>query len=67
LFLTDPLGVVGSWTDQTFGVNVRLSVQPIGQTSTRLGNMDSDAGLPPQATHATQANRPWGLQLQATW
>jgi len=67
LFLTDPLGVVGSWTDQTFGVNVRLSVQPIGQTSTRLGNMDSDTGLPPQTTHATQANRPWGLQLQATW
>jgi hypothetical protein len=62
LFLTDPLGVVSSWTDQVLGVESSLSVQPLGP-SVRT----ADSGLAPAQARLVDAQRPWGVQLQMAW
>lgn len=67
LFLTDPLGVLGAWTDRKLGVTSRISVQPIGPASTRRGYPGSDYGRSPTDTVAASAPRPWGIQLELAW
>lgn len=62
LFLTDPLGVVGAWTDRVLGVDSSLSVQPIGPTAAEAG-----AVLSPGQARLVDARRPMGVQLQMAW
>jgi Domain of unknown function (DUF3943) len=67
LFLTDPLGVVGSWTDRKLGVTSRISVQPIGPVSTCRGYPGSDCGLAPDHIVAAPTSRPWGIHVELAW
>jgi hypothetical protein len=67
LFLTDPLGVVGSWADRKLGVTSRISVQPIGPASTRRGCPVFDCGLSPSDTAAARTARPWGIHVELAW
>jgi len=62
LFLTDPLGVVGSWTDRVFGIDSSLTVQRLGPSV-----QTADAGLAPEQARMVDAQRPWGVQLQVAW
>jgi hypothetical protein len=62
LFLTDPLGVVGAWTDRVFGIESSLSVQRLGPSA-----RTADAGLAPEQVRLVDAQRPWGVQLQVAW
>jgi hypothetical protein len=67
LFATDPLGVLGAWTDQALGIHSQLSFQSIGQTGNRLGSLDLDDGLPRSASLGAHLKRPWGLQFEMAW
>jgi hypothetical protein len=67
LFLTDPLGVLGAWTDRKLGVTSRISVQPIGPASTRRGYPGSYYGAFPSDAVAAPTSRPWGIQLELAW
>jgi Domain of unknown function (DUF3943) len=64
LVLTDPLGVVGAWTDRTWGVTAELSIRP--PTTTLVGRRYNDAiGDRPSAFgSALTTKQSWGLQLR---
>jgi hypothetical protein len=70
LVLTDPLGVVGAWTDRTFGVASSVSVRPIGAASTGFRRSDALVGTPAAGAAGAliPANRqPWGLHVKMIW
>jgi len=67
LLLTDPLGVLGSWTDRMLGVETHLTLQPIGLRGSRLAGLDADPEMPRTSALAAESARPWGLQLEVAW
>lgn len=67
LFLTDPLGVLGSWTDRKLGVTSRITVQPIGPVSTCRDYPGSDCRFSPNGTVAARTAGPWGIHVELAW
>ena len=75
LVLTDPLGVVGEWTDRLIGVDTQVSLTPFRGPSAWRSNLRPRTGAPePGAMHGGpwfDPQRPrhpvWGLQLDVRW
>ena len=67
LFLTDPLGVLGAWTDRMLGVETKLSVQPVGMTGKQIALLESETEAMQRRALAARIERPWGIQLEIPW
>jgi hypothetical protein len=67
LVLTDPLGVVGAWTDRTFGVESTVSVRPIGTASAGLRRSDGRFGTQAARGLVSDHRQPWGLHVKMVW
>jgi hypothetical protein len=64
LVLTDPLGVVGAWTDRTFGVTAELSIRPMTASTAGRRYKDAFGDRSPEIGSALTHKRSWGLQLR---
>lgn len=64
LVLTDPLGVVGAWTDRTFGVTAELSIRPMTASTVGRRHKDAIGDRSPDIGSALIHKRSWGLQLR---
>jgi hypothetical protein len=75
LVMTDPLGVVGEWTDRLFGVDTQVSLTPFRGPSAWRSSLRPHGGmLQPAALHGgawfdppRPKNPVWGLQLDVRW
>lgn len=67
LFLTDPLGVLGAWTERKLGVTSRISVQPMSVASAGRGCPSSNCELSPGDLAALRDAHPWGIQVEMAW
>jgi hypothetical protein len=64
LVLTDPLGVVGAWTDRTFGVTAELSIRPMTASTVGRRHRDAFGDRSADIGSALTHKRSWGLQLR---
>jgi Domain of unknown function (DUF3943) len=64
LVLTDPLGVVGAWTDRTFGVTAELSIRPMTASTVGRRHKDAIGDRSVEVGSALTHKRSWGLQLR---
>jgi hypothetical protein len=67
LFATDPLGVLGAWTDRMLGVESRLTLQPVGSTRRQNALPESEAEAMQRRALAASTDRPWGVQVEIPW
>jgi hypothetical protein len=67
LFLTDPLGVMSSWTDRRRGVETRLTMQRVGGRGLRPASAYDDSESPRRGTLTAQNAWPLGIQREVRW